>query len=102
VITDRDGVHLVKAIKEQVPEMALRPSYLSTFAMAADQAGKLGVAKNNKIISIYSNYQVVQINKNPLVISLIATKSANTGQLINLENDLSVVVDDLAQVVVET
>ena len=46
--------------------------------------------------------QVVQINKNPLVISLIATKNANTGQLVNLENDLSVVVDDLAQVVVET
>jgi len=102
VITDRDGVHLVKAIKEQVPEMALRPSFLSTFAMAADQAGKLGVAKNKKIISMYSNYQVVQINKNPLVISLIATKNANTGQLVNLENDLSVVVDDLAQVVVET
>jgi len=102
VITDRDGVHLVKAIKDQIPEMALRPSYLSTFAMATDQAGKLGVGKNNKIISIYSNYQVVQINRNPLVISLIATKSANTGQLVNLENDLSVVVDDLAQAVVET
>ena len=38
--------------------MALRPSFLSTFAMAADQAGKLGVAKNKKIISMYSNYQV--------------------------------------------
>ena len=46
--------------------------------------------------------QVIQINKNPLTINLIATKTANTGQLANLENDLSVVVNDLAQAVVET
>jgi hypothetical protein len=42
------------------------------------------------------------MNKQPLTISLIATKTANTGQLVNLENDLSVVVNDLAQAVVET
>lgn len=42
------------------------------------------------------------MNKQPLTINLIATKTANTGQLVNLENDLSVVVNDLAQAVVET
>jgi hypothetical protein len=42
------------------------------------------------------------MNKNPLTVSLIASKTANTGQLVNLENDLSVVVNDLAQTVVET
>jgi len=31
--------------------------------MATDQAGKLGVGKNNKIISIYSNYQVKDIRQ---------------------------------------
>lgn len=102
VITDRDGVPLVKVAHESAPEMALRPSYLSTFsAMATDQAGKLGVGKNNKIISIYSTYQVIQISKSPLTITLIALKTANTGLLVNLENDLSVVVNDLAQAVVE-
>lgn len=50
---------------EHAPEMALRPSYLSTFGMASDQAGKLGVGKNNKIISMYSNYQVqIFVKKN--------------------------------------
>ena len=43
---------------ENAPEMALRPSFISVFTMATDQGGKLGVGKNNKIISIYSNYQV--------------------------------------------
>ena len=41
------------------------------------------------------------MNKHPLTITLIATKTANTGQLINLENELSIVVNDLSQAVVE-
>jgi len=47
-------------------------------------------------------FQVIQMNKHPLTISLIATKTANTGQLINLESELSVVVNDLAQAVVDS
>ena len=69
---------------------------------ACDQAGKLGVGKNNRIVSMYANYQVVQINKSPLFVSLVATGTANTGQLINLENDLASVVSDLSQTVVES
>lgn len=41
------------------------------------------------------------MNKSPLTISLIASKTANTGQLVNLENDLLVVVNDLASSVVD-
>jgi len=33
---------------------------------------------------------------------MIAIKNANTGQLLNLENDLVNVVNDLAQAVVES
>lgn len=51
---------------------------------------------------MYSNYQVVQINKNPLFISLIASSTANTGQLVNLEQDLASVISDLSQTVVES
>jgi hypothetical protein len=33
---------------------------------------------------------------------MIAARTANTGQLINLENDLNMIVNDLAQAVVES
>jgi hypothetical protein len=36
----------------------LKCFFIYHFHRATDQAGKLGVGKNNKIISIYSNYQV--------------------------------------------
>ena len=43
---------------ESVPELALRMNFLSTFANATDQASKLGMGKNNAIISMYENFQV--------------------------------------------
>ena len=52
-------------------------------------------------IVISLNFQVIQIYKHPLIISMIAARTANTGQLINLENDLNMIVNDLAQAVVE-
>lgn len=57
LITDRDGVPLVR-VKENVPDVGLKPIFLATFATATDQAGKLGLGKNQNIISVYSNYQV--------------------------------------------
>lgn len=39
-------------------DVALMPSFISTFTNATDQAGKLGLGKNKSIISMHSNYQV--------------------------------------------
>lgn len=58
IITDRDGVPLVRAVTERAPELALRPNFISTFGMATDQASKLGLGRNKTIISMYSSYQV--------------------------------------------
>lgn len=58
VVTDRDGVPLIRVGNEKTPELALKPSFLCTFAMATDQSSKLGLGKNKSIVSMYSNYQV--------------------------------------------
>lgn len=58
LITDRDGVPLVRAVTERAPQLALRPNFISTFGMATDQASKLGLGRNKTIISMYSSYQV--------------------------------------------
>ncbi|KOB65786.1 putative mitogen-activated protein kinase kinase 1 interacting protein 1 [Operophtera brumata] len=57
LITDRDGVPLVRAVTERAPQLALRPNFISTFGMATDQASKLGLGRNKTIISMYSSYQ---------------------------------------------
>ncbi|KAM6980653.1 ragulator complex protein LAMTOR3 [Aplochiton taeniatus] len=80
VVTDRDGVPVIKVANDNAPEYALRPGFLSTFALATDQGSKLGLSKNKSIICYYNSYQIVQFNRLPLVISFIASSSANTGK----------------------
>lgn len=95
VITDRDGVPLLKVAVDGAPELALRSSYLSTFGMATDQASKMGLSQNKSIICMYSSYQVVHFNKLPLMISLIASHKSNTGLLLDMENKLEGLLQDL-------
>ncbi|XP_039769667.1 ragulator complex protein LAMTOR3 isoform X2 [Ornithorhynchus anatinus] len=42
---------------DSAPEHALRPGFLSTFALATDQGSKLGLSKNKSIICYYNTYQ---------------------------------------------
>ncbi|XP_063138292.1 ragulator complex protein LAMTOR3 isoform X1 [Rattus norvegicus] len=81
VVSDRDGVPVIKVANDSAPEHALRPGFLSTFALATDQGSKLGLSKNKSIICYYNTYQVVQFNRLPLVVSFIASSNANTGTL---------------------
>uniref|UniRef100_G3MMW3 Roadblock/LAMTOR2 domain-containing protein n=1 Tax=Amblyomma maculatum TaxID=34609 RepID=G3MMW3_AMBMU len=99
VFTDRDGVPLIKAATDSAPEHALRPGFLATVGMAMSQGNKLGLGKCNKMVSSYSNYQVVSFNRHPVTITLVASSSANTGMILNLEEELNTVSQTLRSVV---
>ncbi|XP_063281551.1 ragulator complex protein LAMTOR3 isoform X1 [Pelobates fuscus] len=99
VVSDRDGVPVIKVANENAPEHALRPSFLSTFALATDQGSKLGLSKNKSIICYYNTYQVIQFNRLPLVVSFIASSEANTGLILSLEKELGPLFEELRQVV---
>uniref|UniRef100_A0A3B4FUX5 Late endosomal/lysosomal adaptor, MAPK and MTOR activator 3 n=1 Tax=Pundamilia nyererei TaxID=303518 RepID=A0A3B4FUX5_9CICH len=99
VVTDRDGVPVIKVANDNAPVHALRPGFLSTFALATDQGSKLGLSKNKSIICYYNAYQIVQFNRLPLVISFIAGNTANTGLIMSLEKELASLIEELRQVV---
>ncbi|KAG7510838.1 ragulator complex protein LAMTOR3 [Solea senegalensis] len=99
VVTDRDGVPVIKVANDNAPVHALRPGFLSTFALATDQGSKLGLSKNKSIICYYNTYQIVQFNRLPLVISFIASSNANTGIIMSLEKELAPLIEELRQVV---
>ncbi|XP_033124549.1 ragulator complex protein LAMTOR3-A-like isoform X2 [Anneissia japonica] len=77
VVSDADGVPVLKVANESTPEQALRPSFLSTFGLASNQASKLGLHNNKIILCTYQNHQVIMFNKLPVVITLIAKLDAN-------------------------
>ncbi|XP_054267787.1 ragulator complex protein LAMTOR3-A [Macrosteles quadrilineatus] len=101
VVTDRDGVPILKASTDKAPESALRPNFLSTFGMATDQGSKLGLGKNNAVICLYTNYQVVQMNDLPLIVSFIASHDCNTGHILSQKQTLHQMLQSLKGSVVE-
>uniref|UniRef100_A0A8C4R952 Late endosomal/lysosomal adaptor, MAPK and MTOR activator 3 n=1 Tax=Eptatretus burgeri TaxID=7764 RepID=A0A8C4R952_EPTBU len=98
VISDRDGVPVVKVANDSV-DHALRPAFLGTFAPATDQSSKMGLSKNQSIVCYYTHCQVVHFNRLPLVVTFIASSSTNTGLLFTLEKELEGVVSELRSVV---
>ncbi|XP_076262908.1 late endosomal/lysosomal adaptor, MAPK and MTOR activator 3 [Rhynchophorus ferrugineus] len=102
LFTDRDGVPLLKVNTEKVPESVVKPSFISTFCLAIDQGSKLGLGRTSNLICIYSQHQIVQMNKLPLIITFVASENCNTGQILALEKQLDSVVGVLTSTVAET
>lgn len=100
LITDRSGVPIVKVLSGKCPESATRGSFLSTFAAATEQASKLGLSNNKRMICMYPSYQVVMFNYVPLVVTIIGSSSTNTGLLLEMESDFVDVIDKLKSSVV--
>ncbi|KAI8646610.1 Ragulator complex protein LAMTOR3 [Parasitella parasitica] len=88
MMTDRDGVVILKSVSDEAKEAMTEPIMPTTFAIANNQASKLGLEHNKSIISFYEKYQVIQLDQSPLIITLIANSTANTGLFMNLGNDL--------------
>ncbi|CAG8622662.1 1484_t:CDS:2 [Diversispora eburnea] len=95
-VTDRDGVILIKSELKDFSDRVFEPTLSTTFSVVNDQASKLGLKKNKFIISVYENHQVVHFNNAPLIITLVADSTANTGMLLNLGDELKDVTDVIA------
>ncbi|XP_037958689.1 ragulator complex protein LAMTOR3 homolog [Teleopsis dalmanni] len=100
-ITDRDGVPLLRVSHDQNVDFSLMPSFIPTFTTASDQAGKLGLGRNKTIISMYSNYQVVQMNKLPLILTFVGAEDCNTGHILALEHQLDAHLEEIKMAVSE-
>ncbi|RUS73128.1 hypothetical protein EGW08_019108 [Elysia chlorotica] len=98
-ITDRDGVVIIKVANQMAPDTALRQAFLSVFGIMTEQASKMGMGDNTKIINFYDRFQTVQINAHPLLLHFIADRDANTGLILELEHALADVLQDISKVV---
>lgn len=99
VITDRDGVVIVKVSTQHAPDPALKPSFLSTFGVMTEQASKMALGGNKRIINFYEKFQTIQLNNNPMLVHFIADRDSNTGSILELEGDLMDVLKDISKVV---
>ncbi|KAI8085081.1 mitogen-activated protein kinase [Halteromyces radiatus] len=94
-LTDKDGVIILKSLSDDAPPKATDPLISTNFAVANNQASKLGLKHNEIIVSMYGLYQIVQLDQNPLIITIISDASANTGIFMHLARQLKKVTDPL-------
>ncbi|KAG2173747.1 hypothetical protein INT43_005167 [Umbelopsis isabellina] len=84
LLTDREGVVVLECISPEAPEGIKDPALSTAFSIANNQASKMGLKKNNSIIGIYGTHQVIQIDNYPLIITLVALSTANTGKYLKV------------------
>ncbi|KAI8048441.1 Ragulator complex protein LAMTOR3 [Thamnidium elegans] len=113
MVTDRDGVIILKSVSEEAKENMTEPTIPTTFAITNNQASvvvqkkknheasKLGLQHNKSIISVYDKYQVIQLDQSPLIITLIAESTANTGLFMNLGDNLLELTEPLVEAMKE-
>ncbi|XP_053214033.1 ragulator complex protein LAMTOR3-like [Panonychus citri] len=99
LITDRDGIPIIKATTDKPPELSLKPNFLLSTAIACEQASKLGSGRCKTITCLYDSFQIIHFNHQPIMITLIASDEANTGFLLSLESQFDPILSPLKKIV---
>ncbi len=101
VITDRDGVPLLKTSVDHAPDVSIRPHMLAMHGLALEQSAKMGLGEVKHVACAYNQYQLVLLNYGPILVTLIGSADANTGLMLALHKELEPIVNQLRQVTVD-
>jgi len=96
LVSDRDGVSLVKVVHASFNEQSAENSLAAAFVVATDQASKLRMGKNKTLLSFFKDHLIVHLNNLPIVITLIADQDANAGMLLALAPELTQALSGLS------
>ncbi|XP_040573544.1 ragulator complex protein LAMTOR3 [Lepeophtheirus salmonis] len=97
VLSDKEGVPIIKSVYPEDQEP--KPQLLSILSFVGEQGSKLGLGKSRLVIANFQNYQVVQKNYSPIMLTIFASKSSNTGQLIELAKVLEPFVTSVSEAI---
>jgi hypothetical protein len=90
VVSDRDGVELHRTVRDEGSPVVLAPALLATFALTAEQVGKLQLGEGS-ITSIYDNLVVVHSSAGSFTICMVAETDANIGLAMALMPDVKAI-----------
>ena len=81
ILSDREGVPLLRATKAECPDSVTRPAFLAAFAGSSQEVGgKLGLGRNTSLVAVYGQYQVIHHQHQQVILTMVASSEANTGQ----------------------
>ena len=104
VISDRDGVPVLKTAVEPTSsplvDGCFRHQFLSVYSTLSNNSDKMCLGPTVSIMATFDDYQVVHCHFSPLILTIIASNDAMTGQLMTLSQTLKPLVNDMAKYVV--
>ena len=81
ILSDREGVPLLRSTKAECPDTVTRPAFLAAFAGSSQEVGgKLGLGRNTSLVAVYGQYQVIHHQHQQVILTMVASSEANTGQ----------------------
>ena len=81
ILSDREGVPLLRSTKAECPDTVTRPAFLAAFAGSSQEVGgKLGLGRNTSLVAVYGQYQVIHHQHSQVILTMVANSEANTGQ----------------------
>ena len=81
ILSDREGVPLLRATRAECPDSVTRPAFLAAFAGSSQEVGgKLGLGRNTSLVAVYGQYQVIHHQHQQVILTMVASSEANTGQ----------------------
>lgn len=101
IVCDRDGVILVKSLKQQPIDLSNRKPVplLALFSQCCEQASKLRRGKNRAITCSFHNHKVVQQKFSSINLTLIGGKDLNLGQVFSSLDLFSKNIEELTEIV---
>ena len=80
VVSDREGVPLVRSTTGDCPDTVTRPAFMAAFAGSSQEVGgKLGLGRNTSLVAVYGEYQVIHHHHHQVILTMVARSAANTG-----------------------
>ena len=81
ILSDREGVPLLRSTKAECPDTVTRPAFLAAFAGSSQEVGgKLGLGRNTSLVAVYGQYQVIHHQHHQVILTMVANSDANTGK----------------------
>ncbi|KAJ9062804.1 hypothetical protein DSO57_1006870 [Entomophthora muscae] len=96
---DKEGVVIIKVVDGEDTDKILESSTLSSvFLLASDQVSRMGLKRNNSIVGIYDNHQIIQFNISSFIVTFVADSACNTGVLMDLQSELTELILPLSSI----
>lgn len=107
LITDKEGVDIFTAYKNDAPSQPLKESqagivFVAAFVQANDHLIKLNQGKCKSILLFYDNYLVYQEFWDLAVFTVFSAPDGNAGKIFEIAEELKNKFKDLSSVLVQT